>query len=194
MDITRLSDTHVRLDSAPKKRVELHLHTKMSKMDALCDTRAVVKRAIEWGMPAVAITDHGVAQAFHEACKAADGIKVIYGLEGYFVNDIDDALLEQGGAEAPLDMDSPIRHITILVKNRIGLKNLYELISKSYQNQIHGVPIISKSLLMKHREGLILGSACHSGELMQAVAGQKGVDVLKGIGAFYDYFEIMPIS
>ncbi|MDR0839212.1 MAG: PolC-type DNA polymerase III [Oscillospiraceae bacterium] len=77
-----------RSDNAPEKRVELHLHTKMSAMDALTDTEAVIKRAKEWGHPAIAITDHGVVQSFPDAYHAAGGgIKVLYGLEGYYVND-----------------------------------------------------------------------------------------------------------
>ena len=78
-----------RLDLAPEKRIELHLHTKMSAMDATAEATAAVKLAAEWGHPAIAITDHGVVQAYPDAYQAGKkaGIKVIYGLEGYLVND-----------------------------------------------------------------------------------------------------------
>lgn len=78
-----------REDKAPEKRVELHLHTKMSAMDALVDIEAAVARAARWGHPAIAVTDHGVAQSFPEAYAAGKrhGIKVILGLEAYLVDD-----------------------------------------------------------------------------------------------------------
>ena len=84
----------LRSDDAPKKRVELHAHTKMSAKDAVCDPAALVRLAADFGHAAVAVTDHGVVQAFPEAAqaradlkKAGQDIKVIYGLEGYLVDD-----------------------------------------------------------------------------------------------------------
>ncbi len=78
-----------RMDDAPEKRVELHLHTNMSQMDAIIPPDVAVKMAHKWGHPAVAITDHGNVQGYQEAMKAAGklGMKVIYGMEAYYVND-----------------------------------------------------------------------------------------------------------
>ena len=78
-----------RTDEAPEKRVELHAHTKMSAMDGLNDVKEMVKMAEKWGHPAVAITDHGVVQAFPDASHAAKDIKIIYGCEGYLLDDGD---------------------------------------------------------------------------------------------------------
>ena len=71
------------------KRVELHAHTQMSSMDALCSTKKLVKQAAAWGHKAIAITDHGVVQAFPEAMDAgkSNNIKILYGVEGYLVED-----------------------------------------------------------------------------------------------------------
>ena len=97
-----------RKDNADAKRIELHLHTKMSMMDALCDTKAVIKRAIEWGHPAVAITDHGVVQSFPDAYSASgrgEKIKVLYGVEAYFQNDMDERVAVHGPGSIALDED-----------------------------------------------------------------------------------------
>ncbi len=79
----------VREDNAPKKRVELHLHTQMSAMDACASPTDLINQAAAWGHPAIAITDHGVVQAFPEAFGAAKkaGIKLIPGCEGYLIDD-----------------------------------------------------------------------------------------------------------
>ena len=93
-----------RRDDAPEKRVELHLHTQMSSMDALTDVGKVVKQAAAWGHPAIAITDHGTVQAFPKARDAAKGkIKILYGVEGYYVNDLDDRVAVHGGQEQDFD-------------------------------------------------------------------------------------------
>ena len=381
-DVTEI--THEpRMDTAEVKRVELHLHTRMSNMDALTDTGSVVKLAAKWGMPAIAITDHGVAQSFPDAWHAGEGkIKILYGCEGYFVNNIDDRIAIHGhqdigfsdeivcfdiettglkvtqeaiteigavrlkngeivetfqtfvdperrltpeiigltgitddmlrgapklkdaltaflafagnarraGHNAEFDISfiragcrkcsipfeptyidtlilaqnllpglgkykldivaehlqlpqfnhhrasddavpvaqmltkffpmleergvtrlqqinnemlklRPLgsksnrfpKHIILLAKNKAGLKNLYQLISLSNLKYFKRVPIIPKSELIAHREGLIIGSACEAGELFRAVADHKDWEELKRIASFYDYLEIQPI-
>ncbi len=79
-----------RVDKYPEKRVELHCHTNMSAMDAVTDPVTIIKRAAEWGHQAIAITDHGCVQAFPDCMyNQPKGLKVIYGMEAYVVNDID---------------------------------------------------------------------------------------------------------
>ena len=94
------------------KRVELHLHTTMSNMDALTATGAAVKAAAGWGHRAIGITDHGVTQSFPDAMKAAGKatvagtdkpIKILYGMEGYYVNDVDDRIVVHGTDERSFD-------------------------------------------------------------------------------------------
>ncbi len=105
-----------RRDTAPgEKRVELHLHTNMSSMDALTSTDAAIKQAAAWGHRAIAITDHGCVQAFTDALHSLErgkkavkvagtdeDIKVLYGCEGYFVNDVDDRIAVHGTKNIPL--------------------------------------------------------------------------------------------
>ncbi len=380
-DIGSIPPLFVREDQAPEKRVELHLHTKMSAMDATVDIVAAIKQAAKWGHPALAITDHGVAQGFPEAYAAAQkaGLKLIYGMEGYLVNDgvpivtgaaeerIDDSefvvfdlettgfnpwkedLLEIGafkikngeiieefkslirpgkeispeiekltGISSAMVKDAPepkevlkkfaefaadgvlvahnaefdvgflkakfqlffdeklvpvcldtlglaravwpnfksyrlnavakelgielqnhhravddarcttgillkaldkisernfqrlmeinslvaesgvehlrTHHLVILVKTQAGIKNLYRLISDSHIHYYHRHPRIPRSLLSKSREGLLIGSACESGELYQAVLDGAPAEKLIEIANFYDYLEVMPLG
>lgn len=369
-----------RTDDAPEKRVELHLHTNMSMMDATIDPYGIVELAKNWGHKAVAITDHGNVQGFQEAMLAAEklGMKVIYGMEAYFVDDtakaiygdedisfedefivfdtettglspvynklteigavrvkdgevlevfntfvnpevhIPENITELTGISDDMVADAPktkeavesflafigdrtlvahnatfdmgfIRkaaddyglkfdnayidtvsmsrfvnpdlkkhkldiiaeyyglgdfnhhrasddaemcaaifyrmidklrgegidslaqmshsmventdpkklktyHQIILVKNKVGLKNLYRLISESYLKYYKRVPRIPKTQLEKYREGLIIGSACEAGQLFSALVDGRPWDELVSIAQFYDYLEIQPLS
>ncbi len=95
--------TESRKDTAPEKRVELHCHTKMSDMDGVSEVKDIVRRAHDWGHKAIAITDHGVVQAFPDANHYIEGLdkddpfKVIYGVEGYLVDDLQDVAVNEKG-------------------------------------------------------------------------------------------------
>lgn len=173
-------------DNAEKKRVELHLHTNMSDMDGMTSADKLVKRAIQWGHPAIAITDHGNVQGYPDAMKGKgkDDIKLIYGVEGYLIDDI-------GEPETPWQ-NLPRYHIILLVQNKVGLKNLYKLVSLSHTKYFHKRPCIPRSKLNELREGIILGSACEAGELIKAILFEKSDEEILKIADYYDYLEIQP--
>lgn len=178
------------------KRVELHAHTKMSAMDGLNEAADIVNQAAAWGQPAVAITDHGVVQAFPDAAKAAKNlekkgkkIKVIYGMEGYVFDD--EGLVDD---EGNIDYKSKYtNHIILLAATQEGMKNIYKLVSYSHLDYFYKRPRLPKSVIQANREGIIIGSACEAGELYQAFYQQKTKEEIKKIGEFYDYFEIQPL-
>lgn len=190
-------------DDEPEKRIELHMHTSLSEMDAISSPTALVKQAIKWGHEAVAITDHGVVQALPEAYAASgkgSKIKLILGMEGYLVDDEkypDFLNMKTNQYES--------YHIIFLVKEdtsmdesipkeerKYGRKNLYEMISASNVKYFKKRPLIPKSLLRKKRDCIIVGSACEQGEVYQAILDDVDEDKLEEIASFYDYLEIQP--
>ncbi len=181
-DIVKVGRPAGRMDTATEKRVELHCHTQMSRMDGLSKIEALIERAAKWGHPAIAITDHGVVQAYPDAKAAAKkhGIKLILGIEGYLV----DEFKRERGME--------IYHIILLVKNRTGLKNLYQLVSESHMKYFYKRPLIPKALLEQHREGLVVGSACEQGEIWQHLLHKT--KPIEEVAKFYDYVEIQPCA
>ena len=384
-----LSKKPMRMDTCEQKRVELHLHTNMSTMDGMTPMKELMKRAKAWGHTAIAVTDHGVAQAFPDAMHAIErnkiDLKVLYGVEAYYVNDADTVAVVRGSYDDSLDgtfvcfdlettglraseeeiteiaatkirggeiigefqtyvnphkpipaniteltgitdemvADAPelseaipaffafaedlplvahnagfdtgflkaacdrlgltygytsidtvemsrilfpemkkhklnvlakelkvgpfehhrasedagvlakifiklldklkteqnatrisdinpllarlkaktgslknLRryHFIILAKNQVGLKNLYKLISLGHLKYYNRRPIMPRSELIRHREGLIFGSACEAGELFQAIVGGADDETLHRIADFYDYLEIQPID
>lgn len=187
----RKTTVEQKMDNAPVKRVELHLHTQMSQMDAITPVKDLVERAAKWGHPAVAITDHGVVQAYPDAYAAAKkaGIKILYGVEIYLLGE------EKLDAQGALDYKNcESYHAIVLVKNQSGLKNLYKLVSESHLDYFYKRPRVPKSLLAKYREGLILGSACEAGEVYRAILAQKHDEEVLEIARLYDYLEIQPLG
>ncbi len=181
-----------------KSRTELHLHTNMSIMDGLTDVKRLFERAEKENMKAVAITDHGVCHAFPEIYKVVNEkqykVKPIYGMEGYLLDDDSEESLK-----SEIDSLKPY-HIIIQVKNMKGLRNLYKLVSLSHmfyvmkEPLLFNVPLIPKSLLKSHREGLIIGTACEAGQFYREVRKNKPIERLMELAEFYDYLELQPLA
>ncbi len=182
-------------DYEGEKRVELHCHTNMSAKDAVSSAGDIINLAYSWGHKAVAITDHGVVQAYPAAAdalkkirKSGGDFKVIYGVEAYFVDDTNIDITNLSAKQIKR------YHQIILVKNFVGLKNLYKLISEGHLNDFKGRPLTLKSKLDSLREGLIIGSACEQGELYSAIIDGKSDEELLKIAEYYDYLEIQPLG
>lgn len=138
--------------------VHLHNHTQYSLLDGACRVDRMIKLAREYGMPAVAITDHGNLYGvidFYLAARKA-GIKPIIGTEAYTIN---------GELDQEHSKSETRSHLVLLAQNMTGYKNLIKLSSTSFIEGFYHKPRISKSLLEKHSEGLICLSACVKGEI-----------------------------
>ncbi len=203
-----------RFDDSENKRVELHAHTQMSDMDAVVSATSLVVTAFNWGHNAVAITDHGVVQAFPEASHAlnpktigndpevldrAKKFKIIYGCEAYLVNDddlIDDNLNPKMDEKDYIEevCKRKYYHIILLAKNDLGRANLYKLVSDSHLKYYRRRPKIPKSELLKNREGIIIGSACEAGEVFRAILNNESEEFIERISKLYDYYEVQPVG
>ena len=136
--------------------VHLHVHSTYSLLDGACKVEGLVARAVEFGMPALAITDHGnlfAQKLFYDSARKAK-IKPILGCEAYVAPD-------------HLKRESGYHHLVLLAKNLVGYHNLVRLISLAHLEGFYKRPRIDKALLEKYHEGLIVSSACIVGEIAQ---------------------------
>ena len=162
--------------------VHLHLHTEYSFLDGLVRTKELMKKATEFGMPAVAITDHGNlhgAIEFYQAAKDA-GIKPIIGCEAYMAP----------GAikDRPNNQRDAAYHFTLLAKDETGYRNLVKLISTAHLDGFHYKPRIDKELLAARSTGLIGLSGCLKGEINMAIQSDNLAKARQSVAEFRDIF------
>lgn len=162
--------------------VHLHLHTEYSFLDGLVRTKELMKKATEFGMPAVAITDHGNlhgAIEFYQAAKDA-GIKPIIGCEAYMAP----------GAikDRPNNQRDAAYHFTLLAKDETGYRNLVKLISTAHLDGFHYKPRIDKELLAARSTGLIGLSGCLKGEINMAIQSDNLAKARQSAAEFRDIF------
>ena len=164
--------------------VHLHLHTTYSLLDGQCQINPLIERARKWGMPAIAVTDHGnlfALKAFYDACyntkKNFEGlpkIKPILGCEAYVVNhDYHERV-----------KDEPRVHLCLHAKNLTGYHNLVRLISEAYIHGFYYKPRIDHALLEKYHEGLHCSSACLAGEVARAIVDGR-MDEAERVARWY---------
>jgi DNA polymerase-3 subunit alpha len=162
--------------------VHLHVHSEYSLLDGFSNIRKLVQRVKEMGMPAVALTDHGVMYGvieFYQAAKAA-GIKPIIGVEAYL------AARDMHSRDPKLDKKS--YHILLLAENETGYKNLLKLVSAAQFEGFYYYPRIDHDLLTQYAEGLICTSGCISGEIPRAVANGKLEVARKKLDWYFEVF------
>src|ERR1700758_3555981 len=162
--------------------VHLHLHTEYSLLDGAVRMRELMKQAVEFGMPAVAITDHGnlhgAVEFYQEAERA--GLKPIIGCEAYVAPRSHKDRSTTPGASA--------FHFTLLAQNETGYHNLVKLVSTAHLDGFHYRPRIDKELLAAHAEGLIGLSGCLASEVNSALQAD---DLKKAVQSAAEYRDIL---
>src|SRR5436189_5356520 len=158
--------------------VHLHLHTEYSLLDGAIRMKELMKKAVEFKMPAVAMTDHGnlfgAIEFYQEAQRA--GVKPIIGCEAY--------IAPGSNKDRPGSRRDSAYHFTLLSKNEAGYRNLVKLVTAAHLEGFHYAPRIDKELLAAHSEGLIGLSGCLAGEINSAIQANN-IDKAKPSGAHH---------
>ncbi|MEO6870774.1 MAG: DNA polymerase III subunit alpha [Chthoniobacterales bacterium] len=160
--------------------VHLHLHTEYSLLDGAVRMKALMEKAVEMKMPAVAITDHGNLYGAIDFYKAATeaGIKPIIGVEAY--------IAPGSITDRPTSQRDAANHFTLLARNETGYKNLVKLMSTAHLEGMHYKPRIDKALLAQHAEGLIGLSGCLKGEINMALQADNLAKARESAAAYRD--------
>ncbi len=170
---------YIRLSMAADSFVHLHLHTEYSTLDGAVRVAEAVKKAKEYNMPALAMTDHGVMygaiEFFQEAKK--EGVKPIIGCEVYMAPGSHTDRKAANGRESAF-------HLTLLAKDGVGYRNLVKLVSTAHLDGMYYKPRIDKELLAQHSAGLIGLSGCLKGEINSALVADQYTRALE-LGAQY---------
>jgi DNA polymerase-3 subunit alpha len=177
--------------------VGLHVHTHYSLFDGIATPEEYIDRAVELGMPAIAITDHGTLSGHRELHRIAKakGIKPILGVEGYMCQDRFDT---RDKSERDGDLDLVYNHIVLLAKNQIGLENLNKINEIAWTEGFFKKPRFDFEILEKYSEGIIVTSACPSSVLVKALennefaVAKNYIEWFKRVFNDDYYVEVMP--
>ncbi len=177
--------------------IGLHVHTHYSLFDGIATPEEYVNRAVELGMPAIAITDHGTLSGHRELHRIAKakGIKPILGVEGYMCQDRFDT---RDKSERDGDLDLVYNHIVLLAKNQVGLENLNKINEIAWTEGYFKKPRFDFEILEKYSEGIIVTSACPSSVLVKALennefaVAKKHIEWFKRVFNDDYYIEVMP--
>lgn len=168
-----------------KNFVHLHVHSEYSLLDGSARIKDLISKAIEYGMPAIALTDHGVMYGIIEFYKTAvkSGIKPIIGCEIYQApNSRWDKQLEKENREEVSN------HLTLLVENKTGYKNLMKLVSLGFIEGFYYKPRVDSELLAQYKDGIIALSGCISGKIPRYIQNGKISEARKAIEEYIDIF------